>query len=136
MLENRALPALALNYNIENRNFNSIWWFQDGAPAHRTRLVRQRLINLFPEKVVALGHDVEWPARSPDLTPCDFFLWGYLKQKVFTSPPPNIQTLRERIVNEINQLRAKPEFIINSVRGMRRRAEVCIERNGQQVEGH
>ena len=29
--------------------------------------------------VVGLGHDVEWPPRSPDLTPCDFFLWGYLR---------------------------------------------------------
>jgi hypothetical protein len=21
-----------------------------------------------------------WPPRSPDLTPCDFFLWGYVKE--------------------------------------------------------
>ena len=25
----------------------------------------------------------EWPPRSPDLNPCDFFLWGYLKWGCF-----------------------------------------------------
>ena len=24
-----------------------------------------------------------WPQRSPELTPCDFFLWGYAKDHVF-----------------------------------------------------
>jgi len=28
------------------------------------------------------------PARSPDLTPCDYFLWGYVKDKVFVPPQP------------------------------------------------
>ena len=27
----------------------------------------------------------EWPARSPDLTPCDFFLWGWLKEQVYST---------------------------------------------------
>ncbi|GBM20352.1 hypothetical protein AVEN_195900-1 [Araneus ventricosus] len=26
-----------------------------------------------------------WPLRSPDLTPCDFFLWGHVKDKVYVS---------------------------------------------------
>ena len=29
-----------------------------------------------------------WPPRSPDLTPCDFFLWGYVKVHVFVRPSP------------------------------------------------
>jgi hypothetical protein len=27
-----------------------------------------------------------WPARSPNLTPCDYFLWGYVNDKVFVPP--------------------------------------------------
>ena len=27
-----------------------------------------------------------WPTRSPDLTPSDFFLWGYIKNTVFVPP--------------------------------------------------
>ena len=29
-----------------------------------------------------------WPPRSPDMTPCDFFLWGYVKERVYVPPLP------------------------------------------------
>jgi hypothetical protein len=39
-----------------------------------------------------------WPPRSPDLTPCDFFLWGYVKDKVFVPPVPvSLDDLKQRI---------------------------------------
>ena len=35
---------------------------------------------------------------TPDLTPCDFFLWGFVKDTVFVPPmPANLQDLRNRI---------------------------------------
>jgi hypothetical protein len=40
------------------------------------------LRELFGDRVIALNHDVEWVPRTLNLTPCDFFLWGYLKNKV------------------------------------------------------
>jgi len=27
-----------------------------------------------------------WPLRSPDATPCNFFLWGYVKYQVYVPP--------------------------------------------------
>ena len=39
------------------------------------------LLLLFPGRLISLRGDVEWPARSPDLSPCDVFLWGYLKER-------------------------------------------------------
>ncbi|GBN71564.1 hypothetical protein AVEN_99090-1 [Araneus ventricosus] len=39
-----------------------------------------------------------WPPRSPDLTPCYFFLWGYVKDKVYVPPmPPTLQALQKHI---------------------------------------
>ena len=29
-----------------------------------------------------------WPPRSPDATPCDFFLWDYVKDQVYVPPLP------------------------------------------------
>jgi hypothetical protein len=29
---------------------------------------------------------MKWPPRSPDLTLCDFFLWGYVKEQAFVAP--------------------------------------------------
>ena len=34
--------------------------------------------------------DIGWPLRSPDMTPCDFFLWGYLKAKVYEQRPQKL----------------------------------------------
>jgi hypothetical protein len=39
-----------------------------------------------------------WPPRSPDLTPCAFLLWGYVKDKVFVPPVPvTLADLKQRI---------------------------------------
>ena len=39
-----------------------------------------------------------WPPRSPDLTPCDFFLWGYVKDNAYKPPlPQNVRELQDRI---------------------------------------
>ena len=41
---------------------------------------------------------LKWPPRSPDLTPCDFFLWGYVKGLVYVPPlPTNVVELKQRI---------------------------------------
>ena len=43
-----------------------------------------------------------WPPRSPDLTLCDFFLWGFVKDTVFVLPVPvNLQELRDRITTAV-----------------------------------
>jgi hypothetical protein len=39
-----------------------------------------------------------WPPRYPDLTMCDFFLWGYIKDKMYVSPlPTNLEELKIKI---------------------------------------
>ncbi|GBL79048.1 hypothetical protein AVEN_48995-1 [Araneus ventricosus] len=56
----------------------NIWFQHDGAPAHETSSVKQYLVEEFGEQIIGYGGFQEWPPRSPDLTPMDFFLWGYL----------------------------------------------------------
>ena len=51
------------------------------------------------------GHATEWPPRSPDVTPMDLFLWGYIMDKVYQPAPPNSQDLRQRITREVIALR-------------------------------
>ena len=78
---------------------------------------------------------MEWPARSPDLTPCDFFLWGHLKNRVFSTPPHDIAELRERITYEVNILLNDPAMVRRAVEDMRRRCRLCLQREGGHVEG-
>ena len=105
ILNEHVIPELMENFPMQQRGvFRRLWQAQDGAPAHRLVAVRNRLAEVFGHRVIALYHDVEWPPRSPDLTCCDFFLWGYLKSKVFITPPPDIATLRQRIIDEFDAL--------------------------------
>ena len=135
MFDNEILPCLLAVYGLnEDQDIQNIWWFQDGAPPHRLRDVTQRLRAVFRHNLVALNQDMEWPPRSPDLTPLDFFLWGYLKSKIYVTPPTDIQDLRGRIVQECDILRGN-ESIRKSIRAMLIKANLCVERNGRQVEG-
>ena len=138
MLNEFVFPQLALHFNNQywEGMFRGLWWVQDGAPAHRLVEVRDRLNAVFVNNhVIGFGHNVEWPPRSPDLTPCDFFLWGYLKDKVFSTPPREINELRQRIVDEFNALREHPALTNRAVRDRHRRTMLCVERNGDHVEG-
>ena len=46
-----------------------------------------------------------WPAWSPNLTPCDYFIWGYVKDKVFVPPQPvSIPDLKNRITAAVETI--------------------------------
>uniref|UniRef100_V5I8Z8 Transposable element Tc3 transposase n=1 Tax=Anoplophora glabripennis TaxID=217634 RepID=V5I8Z8_ANOGL len=62
--------------------FNQDTWFQqDGATAHTAWASMEVVRELFLEKVISRFGDLHWPARSPDLTPLDFFFVG-ISQKL------------------------------------------------------
>ena len=76
---------------------------QDGCPTHFHNDVRDCLNTNFPQRWIGrFGQEdvavMLWPPRSPDLTPCDFFLWRFVKDTVFVPPvPANLQALLDRI---------------------------------------
>ena len=137
MINEEVVPALRGMRRfapVNGERLQRVWWIQDGAPPHRRRIVTDRLQELFGERVVALHHAIEWPPRSPDLTPLDFFLWGYIKSKVYTTPPENLDDLEDRIRLHVNFLRQDRETVRRAVLSMISRAELCLERNGGHVE--
>lgn len=86
------------------------WFQQDGAPPHRTENAFQLLYPVFSSRVIALGYPgkmncgIEWPPYSPDLNPCDFFLWGYLKDRIYKNAPKTIDQLKSAITREIQTI--------------------------------
>ncbi|XP_066157702.1 uncharacterized protein [Euwallacea fornicatus] len=101
LLEDFAYPQLVdLVENNPDYSENLLTFQQDGAPPHYALAVRQFLNENFPSHWIGRRDPIEWPARSPDLTPLDFFFWGHLKSKVYSTPPGTLEILRERIVNE------------------------------------
>jgi len=57
----------------------------------------------FGERVIALGFPkytgagMDWPPYSPDLTPCDYFLWDALKNIVYRNNPTTLDELEQPI---------------------------------------
>jgi hypothetical protein len=88
LLQEDPKPALAALFpNLLNSDLPDIriWYQQDGAPPHYAVIVRRYLDEVFPNRWVGRRGQTEWPTRSPDLTPLDFYLWGYLKSKVYVN---------------------------------------------------
>ena len=54
--------------------------------------------------VISRFGDIAWPARSPDLTAPDFFLWGFLKDRVFQWRIMTIQEMKEAIFDEFTAI--------------------------------
>jgi len=55
----------------------------DGSPSHYTRHVTQHLNDTFPNRWIGRSSTINWPPRSPDLSPLDFCLWGLMKSEVY-----------------------------------------------------
>jgi hypothetical protein len=64
-----------------------IFFQQDGATPQKVSMNIVR--NFFPNHVITSKNgDIQWLARSPDLSVCDFFLRGYLKITRFSTTNP------------------------------------------------
>ncbi len=105
------------------------WFQQDGAPGHSAGSTTDLLREFFGERLIAKGL---WPPRSCDMTPPDYFLWGMVKDYVFSRHPTTLADL-ERLITEaiatIDRRMLKRVFL-----SMKRRVEACIANAGGHVE--
>jgi hypothetical protein len=85
-------------------NINDLICMQDGAPPHFANSVRAWLDKKSPRCWLGRHGPYEWPARSPDLTPCDFFLWGWAKNKMHHTKPHTLEELEARILDVITNV--------------------------------
>jgi hypothetical protein len=122
-----AIPSL-----IEHGALERIIYQQDGAPAHTTRAVLNFLNDRFGSNVVSRGCDVEWPPRSPDMTPADFWLWGYLKSRVYLRAPKSIIELKNAIRSEISNINS--DQLQSAVYSFTNRIEAVFNANGGHFE--
>jgi len=105
---------------------------QDGAPPHIARPVKTFLQQQFGEKIISRSFANNWPSRSPDLNPLDYWLWGYLKHRVFLRQPHTLAELRNVITLEIAAI--TPEIIQLAIGNFVTRIDAVIEAEGRQFE--
>lgn len=105
---------------------------QDGAPPHWGLCVRDFLNETFPDRWIGRDGPTPWPPRTPDITPLDFFLWGYVKDKVYATPVPDLETLRRRITNAIGDV--TQEMLSNVWCEIDYRLDILRVTNGAHVD--
>ena len=95
MMENYAEDNLPLQMRLTG-------YFQlDGAPPHFASNVRAHVNRKFERRRIGREGPVKLPARSPDVTSCDFWLWGMVKEHVSATKPRYVRDLQQKIENVI-----------------------------------
>lgn len=113
--------------------YRSCWYQLDGAPAHCTAEVSAELYRLFDDRWLRRLGPWNWPPRSPDLTPLDFYLWGKIKEKVYVTPVNCREELERRLIQALGEL--DPNEVRRAViRGVKTRLLKCLEFNGGRFE--
>jgi len=73
------------------------------------------------------------PSRSPDATPCDFFLWGYVKDQVYVPPlPVSIPELKVRTRTATETITA--DMLQTVWNGLDYRVDVCRITKSSYIE--
>lgn len=128
MIDNFFIPELYCLGETED----SVLFQQDGATAHTADETMDLLGDYFGNRLISYRANVPWPPRSPDLTPLDFFLWGYLKSRVYADNPRTLEDLKDAIRLEMQSIKA--EMLQNVSRSFEGRLEKCIDLNGAQLK--
>ena len=127
LLQEYAMPRMQEMFRNEE------WYFQqDGVPPHYHRDVRAYLDGHLPNRWVIQRGSIEYPPHSPDFTPMDFFMWGHVKHKVYTTKPATINELRAAIERECADIPI--ELIRNVLDSISERCQLCMDHNGHQFE--
>ena len=86
----------------------------------------------FPNRWIGREGTTPWPPRSPDITPLDFILWRYVKDKVFSTPVPDITNLKARITDAFATI--TEDILENTWRETDCRLDVLRATKGAHVE--
>ncbi|GFV33987.1 DUF4817 domain-containing protein [Trichonephila clavipes] len=82
---------------LNNHDVQELWFQQDGETCHTARATIDLLKDTFGDRLISRFGPVNWPPRSCDLTPLDYFLWGYVKALVYADKPQKLDHLEENI---------------------------------------
>ena len=108
-----------------------IWFQQDDATCYTANKTIQLLHETFPGRVLFRFGDQNWPPRSCDLTPLDFFLWGYLKSKIYVNNPTTTRALQEKIKRCINEI--QQQLCRKIMKNFDERMRMCQQSRGDHL---
>lgn len=115
-------------HELEDIAVENKWFQQDGATCHTAGATLAVLSEKFPGRIISRFGDVNWPPRSCDLTPLDFFLWGYVKSRVYANKPETLEHLKNNIRQVIAEI--PPEMYDKVIENYVKRIGCCRRSRG------
>lgn len=88
---------------------------------------------MFKDRWIRRQGPWNWPVRSPDLTQLDFYVWGVIKQRVYSTPVVSKEELVDRIRRAFRELPAG-EIARAVTNGVISRTHKCLSVNGGHFE--
>ncbi|GFW06265.1 uncharacterized protein TNCV_37401 [Trichonephila clavipes] len=89
-------------------------------------LTAVKSVAILERRWIGRGGPVNWPARSPDLSCLDFFIWGHMKSFVYANPVASDEALVARIAIVADDIREMPGVFANVRQSLHRPCEPCI----------
>ena len=114
---------------LRTAEYKKYYFQQDGASAHTAKIVQTWLKDKFDKKFI---EKKQWPPRSPDLNPCDFFLWGYLKSVVYNPLPKTLDDLKANLEREIKNI--TPQVLNSVFCNFKKRCDLVLAADGGHIE--
>ncbi|GFW84715.1 DUF4817 domain-containing protein [Trichonephila clavipes] len=102
-----ALYGLVESFFKNDEGHNELGFQQDGATCHTARATIDLLKNTFGDHLISRFAPVNWRPISCDLTPLDYFLWGYVKSLFYADKPQTLDHLEDNIRRVIADIRPK-----------------------------
>jgi hypothetical protein len=115
-----------------DNNFESQWFQQDGAPPHTANTTMELLEAIFGDRIISKRKEFFWARHSPDLSPLDYFLWGYCKENVYANKPSTLSELKQNIEEFIRSIPS--EMCVRVIRNLSARLQRCIDLHGAHIE--
>ncbi|GFS51761.1 hypothetical protein TNCV_614151 [Trichonephila clavipes] len=125
MITNFFIPEL------NNHDVQELWFQQDGATCHTARATIDLLKDTFGDRLISRFGPVNWPPRSCDLTPLDYFLWGYVKSLVYADKPQTLDHLEDNIRRVIADIR--PQMLEKVIENWTSRLDYIRARRGSPM---
>ncbi|GIY31684.1 uncharacterized protein CDAR_382441 [Caerostris darwini] len=80
---------------------------QDGSSPHFAHKVKMFLLSTFVEnRLTSRDNKFKWPSPSPDLSPADILLRGYLKFRLYRDSPETLAELKDVIRQSVGGINA------------------------------
>jgi hypothetical protein len=105
----------------------AMYFQHDGAPSHFTLLVMQHLNDTFPNWWISCGSTINGPPRSADLMPLDFWLWGWMKSKVYRRKADTPDELLHHIMDVITRIKEHQNALRWATRHVLTRVAKCTD---------